>query len=134
MPALIEALRDPDPGMRWRAAEALRHIGPSAAAAAPALVEAALRDPNEDVCEAATEALGQTSIPVPALIEALRDPDAGVRLRAARVLSRIRWGPNTVGALIEALDDPEEDVRKAAEETLNARAEQMEEALGLQPG
>jgi HEAT repeat protein len=56
VPALAEALRDPNAFVRRDAAEALKKIGPEARPAVPAIV-ATLRDRNRTVRKAAVEAL-----------------------------------------------------------------------------
>jgi hypothetical protein len=70
--------------------------------------------------EAAADALGRIGpAAVPALIEALRSPEAPVRRKAAEVLGRM--GPDAKQAtpeLIRLLDDSDEEVRKAATRTL----------------
>lgn len=48
VPALIDALKDPDEIVRQKAAQALENIGPAAAEALPALTDA-LEDPDEIV-------------------------------------------------------------------------------------
>lgn len=56
IPALIEALKDPEPAVRFPVCIALREIGPDAKAAVPALTEA-LDDRNDDVAAMARKAL-----------------------------------------------------------------------------
>lgn len=56
VPALIEALRDPEATVRFPVCLALREIGPAAIDAVPALKET-LEDRNEDVAAAARKAL-----------------------------------------------------------------------------
>jgi HEAT repeat protein len=56
VPALIEALSDPEPTVRFPACIALKEIGPDAAEAVPAL-RAALEDRNDDVAAMARKAL-----------------------------------------------------------------------------
>ena len=116
VPALIEALRDPDSEVRRGAAGALGQVGPEAIGAVPALIEA-LRDPDSEVRRGAAGALGQVGPKpigaVPALIEALRDPDSEVRRGAAGALGQV--GPeaiDAVPALIAALRDPDSEVRR----------------------
>ena len=48
VPALIEALKDSNPGVSYRAAEALGDIGPDAKESIPALVEA-LKESDTDL-------------------------------------------------------------------------------------
>ena len=64
VPALIEALRDDDGGVRAGAAAALGEIGPAAAAAVPALTEA-LRDAKGEVRVRVAGALGEIGPPLP---------------------------------------------------------------------
>lgn len=56
VPALIKALKDPEPAVRFPVCIALREIGPDAKDAVPALTEA-LEDRNEDVAAMARRAL-----------------------------------------------------------------------------
>lgn len=56
VPALIAALQDPEPTVRFPVCIALREIGPDAKAAVPALTEA-LDDRNDDVAAMARKAL-----------------------------------------------------------------------------
>jgi hypothetical protein len=48
IPALLESLKDKDPGTRYWAARELGHYGPKAKEAVPALTEA-LKDPDKNV-------------------------------------------------------------------------------------
>lgn len=77
LPALIEALKDPQASVRDRAAHALARMGPPASQAVPALIDA-LEDPDWRVRRSAARALGQigpsAEAAVPALIEVIRDP------------------------------------------------------------
>jgi len=56
VPALIAALKDPEPTVRFPVCIALREIGPAAKDAVPALTEA-LDDRNDDVAAMARKAL-----------------------------------------------------------------------------
>jgi HEAT repeat protein len=56
VPALIEALQDPEPSVRFPVCIALREIGPGAKDAVPALMEA-LDDRNDDVAAMARKAI-----------------------------------------------------------------------------
>lgn len=56
VPALIEALKDPEAAVRFPVCIALREIGPAAKEAVPALTEA-LDDRNDDVSAMARQAL-----------------------------------------------------------------------------
>jgi HEAT repeat protein len=61
-PALEAALADADPGVRWHAAAAFVRLGPRGAAAVPALLEA-MRDPEWNVRNAAGRALEEAVRP-----------------------------------------------------------------------
>ena len=58
VPALVEALKDHEPDIRWSAAIGLGNLGESAGEAVPAL-QAALKDPDARVREAAGVALSR---------------------------------------------------------------------------
>jgi hypothetical protein len=77
VPQLTQALSDPNPLVRQRAADVLARIGPDAKDAVPALIRT-LGDRDEEVRKAATRALGEigpgAAEAVPRLIEALREP------------------------------------------------------------
>lgn len=74
VPALVEALKSPDPNVRQQAADTLARIGPAAANAVPALT-ALLEDPDPRVKKSAVRALGQigpaAATAVPSLMRAL---------------------------------------------------------------
>ena len=91
MPALAEALSDPDPDLRIAAAMALESMGPDAAPAIPALVKA-LKDREGIVRQRAVIALGNigpaASDAIPALVEAGKwDP---VRGHVDEAIAKIR--------------------------------------------
>jgi hypothetical protein len=77
VPALIHALRDPNPDVRNHAAQAIARMGPPAKAAVPELI-IALQDSDWNVRRSAARALGQigegAQAAVPALIEVIRNP------------------------------------------------------------
>ncbi|MEQ8789096.1 MAG: HEAT repeat domain-containing protein [Pirellulaceae bacterium] len=77
VPQLAQALSDPNPLVRKRAADVLARIGPDAKDAVPVLIRT-LGDRDEEVRKAATRALGEigpgAAEAVPRLIEALREP------------------------------------------------------------
>jgi HEAT repeat protein len=79
VPALSDALRDPDPIMRLQSCRALAYMGAQAKDAVPALIQA-LNDSEGGVREAAADALGQIGQPaapaVPPLMQMLRGPKA----------------------------------------------------------
>jgi NACHT domain/HEAT repeats len=96
--ALLEALHDADPVVRWRAAESLRQVGASNEAVVSALLEA-LHDTNRNVRFSAAASLGQVGASneavVSALLEALHDADSSVRWRAAASLGQLEINETT---------------------------------------
>jgi hypothetical protein len=70
--------------------------------------------------ETAADALGRIGPPaVPALVEALKSPEAEVRLKAIEVLARMgNDAKDATPDLIRLLDDPDERIRKAATRAL----------------
>jgi hypothetical protein len=100
---------------RLHALQELGSIGPAAADAVPALVEA-LKDQNQDVRGWAVHGLSRIGpAAMPGLVEALKNQDAGVSGTAARALGRI--GPaaaDAVPALVEALKNQNAEVRGEA--------------------
>lgn len=132
VPALIEALSDPDPSLRRAAAQTLGSIGPAAQAAAPALV-AQFADPYGVVGSIAAEALGSIgAAAVPTLVEALLDRDTSVRQLAIEALSRAgAAATSAVPDLLRALADPDEEIRVPAAEALGqvARGSEVEPAI-----
>jgi HEAT repeat protein len=95
---LIERLtKDESARQRRLAARALGELGSRAKAAIPALVQA-LDDPDSTVRDEAEAALSRFGeAVVPELVEKLKDPDQFVRLRVVSVLGRI--GPEAKAAL-----------------------------------
>jgi HEAT repeat protein len=119
---LMELLRSKKWAVRERAAEALGHIGPGAAAAVPALTEAT-RDEALAVAGTAVHALAcigpAARAAVPRLLELLADrrADDALRFSAAEALPEIAGDdPAVVSALVAALGDG--DVQGAVLESL----------------
>jgi HEAT repeat protein len=140
-PALVEALKDEEWGVRKGAAEALGKIGEANSAssevaeAVPALIEA-LKDENIGVRRDVVDALGRfkDARAIPALIETLKDKNLAVqeqvrnaltlgKLNTAIELGKVRtnaaWalayiGAPAVPALVEALKDRDAYVREWA--------------------
>lgn len=116
MPAIVDALSDPDDAVRCVAALALGQL--QAASAIPALV-LLLAVPSGWVRGAAADALAlMGEAAVPALGEALYDPRDGIRVRAAYALRKI-CSPKSARWLFPALNDPNHLVHAYAYETLN---------------
>jgi HEAT repeat protein len=122
VPALAEALRDPDPERRRQAIWVLRDIGPEARPATPALV-AALADAGEvygvSIPDCARAALGQIGpaarSAVPALTRNLRAPDAHTRFMAADALVRITGRTRRyLPFILDLLADQDWEVRREA--------------------
>jgi HEAT repeat protein len=125
VPPLLEALKDPDPGVNYAAAYALDDIGGPARAAIPALVDAGTSHADKKVRDMARKALmkmhGQGDFwenprdGVPGLIDLLDAPDAPTRYGAAVTLAVI--GPlaqDAVPALTKMLKDHSSNVAQAA--------------------
>jgi HEAT repeat protein len=70
VPALIQALQDPNEDVCMNAARALGSIGEDAKDAVPALIQV-LQDPNEWVCKGVAKALG--SIGTPEALKAVKE-------------------------------------------------------------
>ncbi|HKX27882.1 MAG TPA: HEAT repeat domain-containing protein, partial [Blastocatellia bacterium] len=100
---LIEALRDQNFYVCWRAADALAKIGGEQAISS--LIEA-LQDSDREVRRIAAEALGKISgeRAIAPLMVALRDSDREVRRIAAEALGKLGAEP-AVAPLIETLQD-----------------------------
>lgn len=124
--ALTQQLASRDASLRVRAAKALSDLGPAARSSVPTLITA-LDTPDGDARRAAISALRAiqpNAAPSEALVRAiavdLRDPDANLRLLAARTLGRI--GPAAAAAagdLIPLRTDPDQDVRRAGSEAFS---------------
>ena len=129
VPALIDALKDKDLGVRRNAAWALGRMKDPQAV--PALIKA-LKDESSYVRRAAAVALGEIKDPraVPALIEALKGENDFVRENAAWALQAI--GQPAVPALIDALKDESWLVRwKAAWALVGVVSKAALEKLGV---
>lgn len=110
--ALIGALADPEPIVRWHAAEAL--AGQEVGHVFPALT-AALAAPDPLRRAGAAEALGRLGGEAAAqqLVKYLEDPAAQVRVAAARALAQSA-DPTAVAGLLPLLADPDVRVGRAA--------------------
>lgn len=119
LPHLIAALRDPTTSVRLEAMAALGRIGPSAEPAIPYLVSLLADEETRvrTVAGATLKKIGPDSVPF--LVEAMTDPDAILRERAALLLGQLRAADDaSIEALLEALSDYDEDVRAAARKAL----------------
>ncbi|WP_187299364.1 HEAT repeat domain-containing protein [Nitrospira moscoviensis] len=120
MPGLIDQLEDEDATARILAAQWLAKLGSDAKDALPKLVEAALRDSNQDVSAAAGAAIHTLDLTaardvVSGYLPALWDPAPEIRRKACVVLGSL--GPvakPAVPSLITMLDDTDDLVRERA--------------------
>jgi HEAT repeat protein len=107
VPALAEALREPDDPISRTAAGALEQIGPASVLA----LLGALHDRDGGVRVWAARALGaidhRAPAAVAALTEAMRDPEARVRVLAAEALWLIAEDPASIAILAEVLGNEE---------------------------
>lgn len=132
---LIAALRDSDEGARFQAARELVRLGPRAAEAVPALVQALL-DPSGPVVDSvmwALEATGAAGLDATMAALASNDP----RLRALCARSLGRYGTHMAKrfhALRRCLDDPAAEVRDAAAIALAEVLKRHMEAVQAVPG
>lgn len=96
LPALMDALNDPDPGIRARAEEDINVIGPNAAEAVPKLINL-LTDMEESVRAIACITLSHigpsASQALPALRKTLSDPSQWVRRCARLAIAKITRQP-----------------------------------------
>jgi HEAT repeat protein len=121
LPHLVCALDDSATCVRMEAMSAIGRIGPDAEPAIPHIIPL-LADEDvrvRTVAGATLKKIGSASVPL--LVEALADPDAIVRERAAILLGQLRAADDQViEGLFEALSDFDEDVRLAARQALKA--------------
>jgi HEAT repeat protein len=128
LPELIKALDDSDKQVWANAFSAIAAIGPGAAEAIPRLVdafdskksrEARERDRAQKLMRAAHALASIGDAARPALIEALKSNDTGLRLGAAKALGEMgaRSG-DAIPALIENVGHADEELRTEIIETL----------------
>jgi HEAT repeat protein len=125
VPALIEAWADEDAAVRLGVRKALHQIGPIVLSD---VIDALQHDQPAVRLEAASWLSGPANQRqrliadiVPPLIEAFKDPESPVRLRAVQALSLTRENAQAaVPALVETLKDPEAYVREWAAVALEA--------------
>jgi hypothetical protein len=117
-PAVIQALSDPDPGVRLDAATVLAEADDVSDAGLVALLES-LTDDRTDVAAVARFGVDfrAPEVIVP-LARIMRSGDAGSRVLAAREL--VRFGPAGAKALAAQLASLEEPTRLLAAESLGA--------------
>jgi HEAT repeat protein len=104
--ALVEALKDKDPGVRLQAAQLLVQKGEDNAALS-ALVEL-LKAPEEAIRLQAAQLLkqirpGRLKAAIPALVALLKDMDAKVRSQAAQILGSMQSAARTAAPALVAM-------------------------------
>jgi len=111
---LVEALHDPDSGVRQQAVNSLGKLGTDGV---EGLIEA-MHDPNPDVRQMAAKAISQLGDPtaIDKLVACLRDPQHEVRNQVAFALKKI--GTRAVPALITALSHTDTSIRWGAARVL----------------
>ncbi|HJZ57395.1 MAG TPA: HEAT repeat domain-containing protein [Gemmataceae bacterium] len=111
--ALANALRDPFPRVRRRAARSLGDFGAHALPVLPQLV-AGLRDPDSSVRRDCAGTLGRlgpvTHIGAAGLVAMLTEPETRSRVVAATALKRI--GPGAIPALLQGLKSRDPDLKE----------------------
>ncbi len=123
VPALVDALSDPEPAVRAAAAEGLGHMRAEGRWTAPSLAKL-LVDPAVEVRLSAVDALGmlgrEAADAVPAVASSLEDADPRVRRRAAAALGRFGESVRpAIPALLNALRTSKDfAVREAAVDAL----------------
>ncbi len=116
-PALVAALKDPDPRVREVTVQALGELAPDVPGAVPALVELF---PDVKAIRAVAEFKEAGADAVPKLTELLTHSDSVVRWNAARTLQKIgpASGPAVPALVARMLSDPDPAVREHAAEAL----------------
>ncbi len=130
--ALTNALKDPDTSVRRDAAGTLGRLGPAAAPAAAALVHL-LADPDTRtrvVIATALKRIGRHA--VAPLLDALRNPDAELRARAATIIGQIAPDNDAVAAALRsATSDNDQEVRRCAGEALDILVVPVASLVGI---
>jgi HEAT repeat protein len=121
VPALTQSAWDENPGVRAAAIYLLGRIGWDARPAAPALIHA-LGDQEKLLRRFAADALGDVDAwsAIPKLVKLLDDPDAGVRIAAAKALITLDADARTaLAVLVKELDHADLSLAVAATEALS---------------
>jgi HEAT repeat protein len=123
-PALVQALSDSDPFVRWSAARTLGKISPASAETAVPALATLLKDADLDLRMAAAAALERygraAGSAVPDLIRMLQATDADLRVAVVHALGAIGIpeAAQAVPALTTAVGDADARVQQAAAEVL----------------
>jgi len=131
----LKALKHPDAKVRYRAAQTLADLGPTAKFAVMELREG-LKDKNGVVRVKMAEALWKieqtpTTILLPVLLQALKEKDPGVRAAAPPVIALLgAKAKSALPALTEALKDKELDVKLSAISALGDMGPTAKDAAG----
>jgi len=128
--ALLKALKDPAPGVRYAS---IRTLGSLRSHKAVPLLAEALKDPDANMKRVAAAALGMTGDKdgVAGLSAALSDPDAGVRLEIVKALGSI-GDRSAVDALKARIEDDSPDVRLQSALALGRMGDASGAALGFE--
>lgn len=113
---LIQILDDPSDAVRQCAALALKQ-NPTASAVEPLI--RLMKGDDRLAARLAGDALSAVGLAaIPALTQASKDPNPGVRIEAVRALAEMRH-PDAIGPLFNCIDDPSSVVCHWAEEGLD---------------
>jgi HEAT repeat protein len=127
---IVETLVTLLPGNAEAVSDAIRKIGPAAAAAVPGLVEV-LHGEDWDSRWAAADALGaigaEAQSAIPALVAALGHESGRVASSAGRALKRI--GCASIPHLVAALDEPNPRIREFAADALALYGQEARTAI-----
>jgi len=112
---LLEGAKDKCPGVRYECIYAMSIVGDDAAIL-PALVQAALKDPDNAVRYGGQVALGRVGdAAIAALGQSLvAEKDVAIRRRAAAILEWLENPRPALAALKQAVNDPDPEVRAIA--------------------
>jgi HEAT repeat protein len=137
LPQILQALKDPLPDVRGRAADAVGVMGAAAPEAGPVLLDLVMNDSDAGVQSHAINALqfmgpaGHNPL-LDQLAQKLKDPNKEVQVQAARALWRIGLGAQqTAPELVATLQDQDLAVKRYAAFALAAMHAAPKEALPI---
>lgn len=119
---VIRSANDQDPNVRWEALIFLQKMG--SPEALPLMIEKLHKDPEPDIRKRAIRTVAERKGPEKAeiakhLVQALRDPEADVRVEVLAALDRL-GDYSVASAITDCLKDQEDAVRVQALRTLNS--------------